>query len=91
MDGLAWNFESSAEFFDEGVGSSFLAVGRIGGFGIANDTYTDSLSGPVPVSSRNQGPLSLPFFSFLYLSVAATESVADDKMTVEVFRICMAA
>ena len=76
IDELGFDVEFSAQSFDEGFGSSYLAVGRTDGFTVGNDADSNGLAVAVPRSAWDDRPLSLPFFGWLYLAVAAAKPVA---------------
>lgn len=50
IDGVGVDAEPSAEGFEQRFGSFFLAVGRVGGFGVGYDADSYGLSGAVPGS-----------------------------------------
>ena len=85
VDILGVDIEFSSEGFYEGLGSICLEVGRCGGFAVCDDADSDGLAAAVPGFSRDDRPLSLPFFSWQDLAVIAAEAVTYNEVTVDVF------
>lgn len=57
------------------------------GFPIWYDAEADSLAGALPVSARYGRELPLPFSGWLYFTVVAAETVANNKVAVDVIGI----
>jgi len=74
----------SEQLFYECLCPFYLKVCWADGFVIGYNADADSLTAAVPGSPRYDGPLSLPFFGWLYLAVASAEAVADNKVAVDV-------
>ena len=87
IDCLGGDLELSAEPLDERFGPFQLAVCRANCFSIGYDTDSNGLIGSIPGSSGDAGPLSLPPFGGLYLSVEAADTVAYTEVAVDVFGI----
>jgi len=83
-------FEADSKFpakpFHQRVRSFYLQVGWWRVFAIGYNAYTDSSDAAVPNSAGHNGPLSLPFFRRQNLPIAAAETIADDKMAVNILR-----
>ncbi len=75
VDMLGPNVELSAQSFYQCLCPFYLEVGWAAGFTVGYNTDTDSLTAAVPCSAWYDGPLSLPFFGWLYLAVVAAEAV----------------
>ena len=54
----------------------------MGLFAVGYNTNADSLTSAVPVWSRYDRPLLLPFLGCLYLTIAAAQTIAQTEMTV---------
>jgi len=65
-----------AEFFHQHLYSLYLAIRWAGGFSVSYNADANSLTAAVRGSAWYDRPLSLPFFGWLYLAVAATMTVA---------------
>ena len=70
-----FNIELSAQSFDQRLCSCYLAVGGRGRFAVSYQADTDCAIAAIPCSSGDDGPLSLPFFGGLDLTVTAAEPV----------------
>ena len=90
VDGFGLNAELSAELFYQCLCPFYLEVGWVSGFAVGHNTDSDSLAVAVPSSTRYARPLFLPFFSRLYLTIAAAEPVAENKVAVDILRTCQA-
>ncbi len=62
----------------------------MGGFTVGYNAEAYSSSAAVPGSAGYYRPLSLPFFGWLYLTIAVAEPVADNKVAVDILRTCQA-
>lgn len=91
VDIFVFDVEISGEFFDEHFDPSYLRIGGSGVFGVSDDADSDCLCSSVPGFSWNYGPLSLPFFCILNLSIFSTEAITNHKMAVKIFGTCQTA
>jgi len=90
IDGLGANVELSAQLFYQCLCPFYLEVGWAGGFTVGYNAEAYSSSTAVPGSAGYYRPLSLPFFGWLYLTIAVAEPVADNKVAVDILRTCQA-
>jgi hypothetical protein len=88
VDGFGLNAELSAELFYQCLCPFYLEVGWVSGFAVGYNTDSDGLAVAVPSSTRYARPLFLPFFSWLYLAIAAAEPITNDKVAVDILRAC---
>lgn len=84
VDIVGLNVKLSGQLFYERPCPFYLKVCWADGFVVGYNADSDGLTAAVPGSVRYDRPLPLPFFGWLYLAVAGTEAIADNKVAVDV-------
>ncbi len=89
-DGAGADVEFSREHVNECFSSFYLHFGRMSGFTVRDNADADRLSVVACSPGRSGSVLPAPSVGGLDEAVATTEAIADDKVTIEVFRVSQA-
>lgn len=91
VDMLRLDIKFSGQRLYERFDPFYLEVCRTVVFVVGYDADSDGLTAAIPGLSRYDGPLSLPIFGRLYLTIIGTEAIADNKVIADVLRAGQAA